>query len=80
MMGIIQTLTEQDIMSLHRTLFYTMESSATDKMMTCTKEEIGVVRREVRESIKCMAIDGHGYGCGEHRTFVEGKPVGMMIV
>jgi hypothetical protein len=63
MMGIIQVLTEQDMMFLHRALFYVMESSVTDKTTTRTKEEVGIIRGEMREGIKCMAIDSHGYGC-----------------
>jgi hypothetical protein len=58
-MGIIQTFTEQDVVSLHGAVFYTMESSMTHKTMTSTEEEIGVIQRESRQSIECITVNGN---------------------
>jgi hypothetical protein len=68
------------VMALYGTLFCMVKSSATDKTMTSTEEEVGIVRREMRKSIEHMAINGHRNRSRKHRTFVEGKPVGMVIV
>jgi hypothetical protein len=60
MMRIIQTLTEQDVVPLHRALFYTMESSMAHKTTTHTKEEINsIIQRESRQSITGIAVNGN---------------------
>jgi hypothetical protein len=56
MMRVVQPFTEQDVMSLHRTLLYAMEGSTADEATTSTKEEISVVRRETGEGVKSEAV------------------------
>jgi hypothetical protein len=79
-MRVIQSLTEQDVMFLHRTLLDAMESGTTDEAMTSTEEEVSVVRRETRESIKSEAVHGNGDRIGEHRTLIESEPMGIVVI
>jgi hypothetical protein len=46
-MRVIQPFTEQDMMSLHRTLLDAMEGSMTNESMTSTEEEVSIISREM---------------------------------
>jgi hypothetical protein len=79
-MRVVQLFTEQDVMSLHRTLLDTMESGTTDKATTSTKEEVSVVRRETGEGVKGEAVHSNRDRIGEHRTLVESEPMGIVVI
>jgi hypothetical protein len=79
-MRVIQPFTEQDVMSLHRTLLNVMEGGMTDEAMTSTEDEVSVVRREMGESIKGEAVHSNRDGIGEHGALIESKPMGIVVI
>jgi hypothetical protein len=68
------------MVSLHRTLLDMMKSGTADEAMPSTEEQIGIIGRETRESIKHKAINHNIDGIGEDRVFIERDPVGVMEV
>jgi hypothetical protein len=78
-MRVVQTLTEQGAMSFHRALLYTMNSITTYKTMASVEEQVSIVGRKIGQSIKGEAINGHRNRSREGRTFIEHKPVGVMM-
>jgi hypothetical protein len=48
MMRIIQSLAEQNVVSLHRALFDAMDGIATREAMTRKEEQIGIIRGQTR--------------------------------
>jgi hypothetical protein len=61
-------------------LLYAMKSSTTDEAAPGTEEKICIVRWEAGENIEGKAIYSNRYGSREDGTFIEHKPVGVMIV
>jgi hypothetical protein len=59
MMRIVQVLTKQDVVPLHRALFYVMNCIATHKAMTCAEEQIYIIQRKTRQHIESETIDSH---------------------
>jgi hypothetical protein len=57
-----------------------MKSSAAHKAMTRTEEEISVIRRKSGEGIEGETVNSNGDGSREHGTFIESKPVGMVVI
>jgi hypothetical protein len=45
--------------TLHRALFYMMDHILAYKAMTSTEEQVGVIWRESRQSIKGITVDGN---------------------
>jgi hypothetical protein len=80
MMRVVQQLTEQDVMSFHRTLLDMMKSGMAHEAMTSAEEKIGVIRRKTRESIEDETVHSNGVRGGEHRTIIESEPVGIMVI
>jgi hypothetical protein len=58
-MRTVQTLTKQDMILLHKALFYVMDGHMTYKIATSTKEEIGVIRGESRQCIKSETVNSN---------------------
>jgi hypothetical protein len=63
-----------------RTLLNTMNSCVTYEATTSTEEEVGIIGRETRKSIKSETVDSHGDRSREYRALVESNPVGMMVI
>jgi hypothetical protein len=79
-MRVVQPLTEQDVMSFNRTLFDTMKGSTTYKATTSAEEKVGIVRRKMGEGIKGEAVHSNGDRSREHRTLIESKPMGIVVI
>jgi hypothetical protein len=79
-MGIIQSLTKQDVVSFHRTLLNAVKSSTADKAMPSTEEQVCVIQQKMRKGIKHKAIYGDMGRSGKDRTFIKHNPVGVMEV
>jgi hypothetical protein len=65
-MRVIQPLTEQNVMSLHRTLLDVMKGCTIDEETTSIEEEVSIVRRETGEGVKGEAVHSNRDGIGEH--------------
>jgi hypothetical protein len=79
-MRVVQSFTEQDMMSFHRTLLDTMKSGTTYKATTSAEEKISVVRRKMRECVEGETVYSNGDRIGEHRTLVESIPMGIVVI
>jgi hypothetical protein len=58
MMGIIEMLTEKNVITSHRTLLSMMHSRSTHETVTHTEKEVCIILRQMRESIISEAVDG----------------------
>jgi hypothetical protein len=57
-----------------------MNGIVTYKAMTSTEEQIHTVWREMRQSVKGVAIDGYGHEGREGRLSIKGIPMGVMMI
>jgi hypothetical protein len=67
-------------MALQRALFYSMNCIATNETATGIEEQVGIVQRQMRQGVKCKAINSNGDGSRERRTFVECELVDSVVV
>jgi hypothetical protein len=75
-MGIIQMLTEQHMKAAFRTGLSMMSSEMANKATAQAEEQIGVVLRQMGESVESKTV----HGGREKRSLVKGNPVGMMVI
>jgi hypothetical protein len=52
----------------------------TNEAMSHTEEQVGIIWREMRQSIEREAVNRNKDRVGENRVFVERDPVGVMEV
>jgi hypothetical protein len=57
-----------------------MNDIAIYEAMTGTEEQIRIVWRKMRQSIKGVAIDGYRHRGREGRMSIKGIPMGVMMI
>jgi hypothetical protein len=57
-----------------------MKGGMTDEATTSTKEEVSIVRQEMRKDVKGEAVHSNRDRIRKHGTLVESKPMGIVVI
>jgi hypothetical protein len=80
MMRIIQSFTEQNVITTLGTIFCVMEGEVTDEAMTSDEEQICIVVRQMRKGIESETIHCHEDRSRKVGSFIELYPMGIVVI